>query len=122
MTIERAIHLAASIFEIAGIATMLLLGAVAAIRAAVEGLARRPDIYPRLRQRIGRGILLGLELLVAADIIRTVSEMPTLERVAVLAGIVLIRTFLSFALEVELEHRWPWQRERDGTPLAAGRT
>ncbi|HWI40526.1 MAG TPA: DUF1622 domain-containing protein [Verrucomicrobiae bacterium] len=71
-----------------------------------EGKAR----YRQLRQDVGRGILLGLEFLVAADIIRTVAVTPTVEGVAVLALIVLIRTFLSMALQVELEGRWPWQR------------
>jgi uncharacterized membrane protein len=56
---------------------------------------------------LGRAILLGLEFLVAADIIRTVAEVPTLRSVTALAVIVLIRTFLSFTLEVELEGRWP---------------
>lgn len=65
--------------------------------------------YRGLRQSIGRGILLGLELLVAGDIIRTVAIAPTFASVGVLAGIVLIRTFLSFSLEVELTGRWPWQ-------------
>lgn len=69
-----------------------------------------PDAYRALRQALGRSILLGLEILVAADIIRTVAIEPTLESLAVLAGIVAIRTFLSFSLEVELEGRWPWQR------------
>ena len=67
------------------------------------------DRFRTLRQDIGRGILLGLELLVAADIIRTVAIDPTLESVSVLGLIVLIRTFLSMALQVELEGRWPWQ-------------
>lgn len=62
------------------------------------------------RQSLGRVILLGLELLVAADIIRTVAVAPTLANVAVLGLVVLIRTFLSFSLQVELEGRWPWQR------------
>lgn len=70
--------------------------------------------YHRFRSGLGRSILLGLELLVAADIINTVSLEPTLERLAVLAGIVLIRTFLSLSLEVEIDGRWPWQRGPDG--------
>lgn len=64
--------------------------------------------YRRLRQGIGRGILLGLELLVAGDIIRTVAIEPTFASVGVLAMIVAVRTFLSFALEIELTGRWPW--------------
>lgn len=74
---------------------------------------REPHVYRRFRQEVGRAVLLGLELLVAADIIRTVAVSPTLESVAVLAGIVLVRTFLSFSLEVELTGMWPWQRRRD---------
>jgi hypothetical protein len=58
----------------------------------------------------GRSILLGLEFLVAADIIRTVAVQPSLENVTVLGLIVLIRTFLSFSLEVEIDGRWPWRR------------
>jgi uncharacterized membrane protein len=65
--------------------------------------------YRRLRQSIGQGVLLGLELLVAGDIIRTVVIAPTFTSVGVLAVIVLIRTFLSFSLEVELTGHWPWQ-------------
>jgi len=68
------------------------------------------DPYRRYRQDLGRAILLGLEFLVAGDIIRTVVVAPTLENVIVLGLIVLIRTFLSMALELELEGRWPWQR------------
>src|SRR6478735_2423018 len=66
-----------------------------------------------LRQRLGRAIVLGLEFLVAADILRTVRAVPTLYEVGVLGSIVLIRTVLSFSLEVELEGRWPWQPRRD---------
>lgn len=69
--------------------------------------------YRRFRQDLGRGILLGLEFLVAADIVRTVAMTPTLDDVLVLGLIVLIRTFLSMALEVELEGRWPWRKAAD---------
>lgn len=68
------------------------------------------DAYQSYRRLIGKVILLGLELLVAADIVRTVAVAPTLEGVAVLGLIVLVRTFLSFSLEVELYGRWPWTR------------
>jgi uncharacterized membrane protein len=67
-----------------------------------------PSRYDRCRANLGRGILLGLELLVAADIIGTVAVTPSVENLAVLALIVVIRTFLSFALEVEIEGCWPW--------------
>lgn len=71
--------------------------------------------YRTYRQDLGRAILLGLEFLVAGDIIRTVVVSPTLQNVYVLAMIVLIRTFLSIALELELEGRWPWQHGKEGS-------
>jgi uncharacterized membrane protein len=76
--------------------------------AAPDGI----DTYRRLRQDIGRAILLGLEVLVAADIIRTVAVTPTLESVAVLGAIVVIRTFLSMSLQLEVDGRFPWQRTK----------
>ena len=66
--------------------------------------------YRSFRQGLGRAILLGLEFLIAGDIIRTVVVAPTLENVLILALIVVIRTFLSMALQLEVEGRWPWQR------------
>lgn len=69
----------------------------------------RQDAVKNLRSSLGRAILLGLEFLVAADIINTVAVEPTLNSVAVLAGIVAIRTFLSFSLETEIEGRLPWR-------------
>ncbi len=78
---------------------------------AADRLRRRvPDTYRRYRQQLGRSFLLGLEMLVAADIIRTVAVAPTVTSVSLLAGIVLIRTFLSFSLELEITGRWPWQK------------
>jgi uncharacterized membrane protein len=68
------------------------------------------DAYALYRVSLGRAILLGLEFLIAADIIRTVAIEPTWENVGVLGLVVLVRTFLSISLEVELEGRWPWQR------------
>lgn len=69
-------------------------------------------IFLQVRQRLGRGILLGLEFLVAADIIHTVAVELTFKTVGILAGVVLIRTFLSFTLEVELSGHWPWQKNK----------
>ena len=69
------------------------------------------DRYREFRQTVGRSILLGLELLVAGDIIRTVAVSPSFVSVGVLAIIVLIRTFLSFTLELELTGRWPWSKQ-----------
>ncbi len=73
--------------------------------------------YRRFRQDLGRAILLGLEFLIAGDIIRTVVVAPTLENVLILGLIVLIRTFLSMALQLEVEGRWPWQRAEEASPL-----
>ena len=86
--------------------------AVVAGGIAVGRLVRRsPDTYRFFRETLGRTILLGLEFLVAADIIRTVAVTPNAQSVAVLAGIVAIRTFLSFSLELEITGRWPWQKK-----------
>lgn len=74
------------------------------------------------RADVGRGIMLGLEVLVAADIINTVALEPTLDNMLVLAGIVIIRTFLSFSLEVEVTGRWPWQGQYLEREKAAQRT
>ena len=96
-----------------GIGVAVIVGAILVAGAAfARSLIRdRPftSSYRQLRQSIGRGILLGLELLVAGDIIRTVAVAPTFTSVGVLAMIVAIRTFLSFSLDVELTGRWPWQ-------------
>ena len=69
------------------------------------------DGYQQLKNSLGRSLLLGLEILVAADIVRTVALDSTLDSVAVLGLLVLIRTFLSWSLVVEIEGRWPWQPE-----------
>lgn len=68
-------------------------------------------VFQTTRQRLGRGILLGLEFLVAADIIHTVAVELTFQTVGVLAVVVVIRTFLSFTLDVELSGKWPWQKD-----------
>ncbi len=96
--------------DTAGVAVMVIGALVAAARAVIGATTRQLDIYRHFRQQLGRSILLGLELLVAADIIRTVAVTPTLSSVLVLALIVAIRTFLSFSLELEITGRWPWQQ------------
>jgi uncharacterized membrane protein len=92
---------------------LVILAGVVLAAANFARNAKAPDAYGRLRATLGRAILLGLELLVAADIIDTVAIEPSLESVAVLAGIILIRTFLSLSLEVEIEGRWPWRRGKE---------
>lgn len=69
--------------------------------------------YQDLKIRLGKALLLGLEILVAADIVRTVALEATIQSVVVLGLLVLIRTFLSWALVVEIEGRWPWKGPRE---------
>jgi uncharacterized membrane protein len=111
---SEAIELAGKSIDAAGVAVLVVGAVMAAVRAAYGASRHRPDVYRRFRQQLGRTILLGLELLVAADIIRTVAVTPTLESVLVLALIVAIRTFLSFTLELEITGRWPWQKAPEG--------
>jgi uncharacterized membrane protein len=96
--------------DAAGVAVIVAGAAIGFVASAVRLSRRESDVYRRFRQQLSRAILLGLELLVAGDIVRTVAASPSLTGVAVLAAIVLIRTFLSFSLEVETTGRWPWQQ------------
>lgn len=110
---DGAIRFASQVVDGVGVA-IVLVGAIVALIPYVALLVLRRakgDDYRNVRKRLGRSILLGLEFLVAGDIIRTVAISPSLASVAALGMIVLIRTFLSMALQVEIEHRWPWQGE-----------
>ena len=89
---------------------IIVLGILLAAGRALWRPSTALGRYRQFRQDLGRGLLLGLEFLVAADIIRTVAVAPTLESVLVLGLIVLIRTFLSFALQLEVDGHLPWQR------------
>ncbi|MDQ0870278.1 putative membrane protein [Arthrobacter sp. V1I9] len=118
MDFRHIIETVGEFVDFAGVAVMVI-GALVSIPLALRGHQPRNlpagaeslSTYRLYRQLLGRSILLGLELLVAADIIRTVAVTPTFESVGVLAMIVLIRTFLSFSLELEITGRWPWQKE-----------
>ena len=91
---------------------VIVVGIIAATgRALLVAPPPGLDRYMAYRQNLGRAILLGLELLVAGDIIKTVAVAPTLQNMAVLGALVLIRTFLSFSLELEINGRWPWQQK-----------
>src|SRR6516162_7182711 len=107
---SEIIELVGSVMD--GMGVLVLI--VGALYSMIVFLLRRQvgadDPYNSYRKNMGKAILLGLELLVAADIIRTVVVSPTIENVLTLGLIVLIRTFLSISLQVELEGRWPWQR------------
>jgi uncharacterized membrane protein len=101
----------------AGGVVIIVVGIALASVSALQRLSRRDsDTYETYRRRLGRSILLGLEFLVAADIIRTVAVTPTFASVGVLGLIVLIRTFLSFSLELEITGRWPWQKGPRNSP------
>jgi len=103
--------------DAAGVVVIVTGAAIAFVITAVRLARRESDVYRRFRQQLGQTILLGLELLVAGDIVRTVAASPNLTSVAILAAIVLIRTFLSFSLEVEITGRWPWQKREITAPL-----
>ena len=101
--------------DAAGVVVIVAGGAIAFATAAARRSRREPAVYQRLRQELGETILLGLELLVAGDIVRTVASSPNLTSVGILGAIVLIRTFLSFSLQVEVTGRWPWQKRETAT-------
>ncbi len=107
------------VIEVGGIAIIVLgiLGASIAVLWQVLRGRSGSEAFDLYRSNLGRAILLGLEFLVAADIINTVAIEPTLQSLLILGGIVLIRTFLSFSLEVEIEGRWPWERHKGETEL-----
>lgn len=110
---HRLIELCAEVLEGVGVAVLVVSAVVALVGALKVGRRRSfGAAYEHFRVLLGRGILLGLEFLVAADIIRTVTSKLALERVMVLGLVVFIRTFLSLALEIELEGRLPWHRYR----------
>lgn len=110
----QALKLTTRAIEVGGIAIIVLGTAGASIAALWQILQgwSGSDIFNLYRSNLGRAILLGLEFLVAADIINTVAIEPSLQSLLILGGIVLIRTFLSFSLEVEIEGRWPWERHK----------
>lgn len=96
---------------IEAVAIGIIVGGIvyALLVCLIERAARTGGLYKHFKILIGKSLLLGLEFLVAADIIRTVALNPTLMNVAALGVLIVIRTFLSWALLVEIEGRWPWQ-------------
>ena len=114
--VKPAAEWCAAIIEALGIG-LITWAALYAILFALYQLLRRDEadvVFRHVRLRLGRGILLGLEFLVAADIVHTVAVELNFTTVGVLALVVLIRTFLSFTLEVELTGNWPWQQKDRG--------
>lgn len=113
------IEFAAHVAEMAGVLLIvggLLIASARWLRAAGSDATLR---YERYRRDLGRAILVGLEVLVAADIVRSVALAPTVAGLAVLAMLVAIRTFLSWSLSLELEGRWPWQRGHEPARMPA---
>ncbi|MDY7528319.1 MULTISPECIES: DUF1622 domain-containing protein [unclassified Cryobacterium] len=114
MDFEQVISAGVQVVEAAG-AIIMVLGGALAFAVALPRVLRsstRAQAYVGLRRDLGRAILLGLEVLIVADIIRTILVEPTVQSVVVLAVIVVIRVVLSFSLEVEMDGVWPWSRWR----------
>ena len=105
------VDMLAKVLEMVGAAIILCGAMLASVRFVIDGTATNwHDAYGRYRAGLGRGILLGLELLVGADIISTITAPLTFQSVGLLGAIIAIRTFLSFSLETEIEGCWPWKR------------
>lgn len=119
MSFQETIEVVGKSVDAAGV-VLMIGGIILATTFAVTRRREGGDALRRYRRAVGSAILLGLEVLVAADIIRTVAVSPTFESAGVLAIIVAIRTFLSFSLEVELEGRWPWQQGVAGHAVRPG--
>jgi uncharacterized membrane protein len=105
---KQLVETAGLAIEAAGVTILVIGFLLATAKTLPAALSGDQDWYRRYRKSLGRVILLGLEFLVAADIIRTVAVEPTLQRALALAIIVLIRTFLRMSIQVELEGKWPW--------------
>ena len=112
MSFQETVELVGLVIDAVGVAAIVIGTVAATALAGWRVTQREPGVYRKYRRSLGRSILLGLELLVAADIIKTVAVTPTLNDIAVLAAIVVIRTFLSWSLELEISGRWPWQKEQ----------
>ncbi|MCH9815754.1 MAG: DUF1622 domain-containing protein [Actinomycetia bacterium] len=105
-------EIAGNSLKVAGLVVILIGTTYAAVRFVVRMVQRDPQAYPKVRAELGRGILLGLEVIVAADIVDTLLLDPTLEAVGALGLLVLVRTGLSWALSIEIDGYWPWQKWR----------
>lgn len=107
-------------FDAVGVLVITLGAMLATARLARQAFKKHSGTYRQFRQDLGGAIVLGLEFLVAGDIIRSVVVAPTLENVMVLGLIVLIRTFLGFALQWELHGSWPWRHPVQTTESVPG--
>ena len=108
--VHRAwIEFAANGIEVLAVFIIVIAMAYGTVYYLVESSRRIEESYENYKLQLARGLLLGLELLVAADVIRTVTLEPTLDNILILGVLVVIRTFLSWSLIVEMKGRWPWQ-------------
>lgn len=121
MTYDEVVEDVVRVVEAVGAAIMILGGLGAFLQYVRRTMGDESDGYQVLRRNLGRAILLGLEVLIIADIVRTIIVEPTLESVGVLGIIVVIRILLSFSLEVEIDGAWPWThwRTRHGSGVGA---
>lgn len=106
--INSHMEIVAKWVEVCGVVTMLIGGIFSTARFFLKTFRKEENTFEEFRNSLGRAILLGLEFLVIGDIVGTIAVKPTFESLGVLALIVLIRTFLSFSLEVEIKGQWPW--------------
>jgi len=111
--LKQMIVYSAKLMEVLGVSVIILGALFSIIMFFIDTIKKNDSPYDTLRKRLGRSILLGLEFLVAGDIISTVAIKPTISTVVVLAVIVIIRTFLSFSLQIELEKKLPWRQVKD---------
>ena len=120
MTFDDAMDTVVMVFEIAGVAVLAVGSAIALVTGGVlAARGEREGAYQSVRRNVGRSILLGLEILIIADIVKTITIDSTLESAVILGIIVLVRTFLPFSIEIELAGTPPWRRGvRAGTPPA----
>jgi uncharacterized membrane protein len=110
--VVQGVDLIAQALEVLGVAVIGIAFLFATMRALLHFRRQDPDAYQRLKISIGKSLQLGLEFLVAADIIKTVSITPTREGIVSLGLLIVVRTFLSWSITVEIEGCWPWQVAR----------
>jgi len=115
-TMRKLVEIAVLGIEVLAVTVIVIAILFGTVRYVFHFVTRMPESYEQYKVQLGKALLLGLQLLVAADVIRTVALEPTLESVTVLGMLVLVRTFLSWSTVVEIEGRWPW---RGSTQLAA---
>jgi uncharacterized membrane protein len=124
--LRTAIEVAALAIEVLAVIVIVVAISFGTVRFLVHVQRQKDDAYEGYKVFLGKALLLGLEFLVAADIIRTVALEPTLNNVLLLGLLVIVRTFLSWALVVEMDGRWPWnaarraeERPSDGVTVAS---